>query len=88
MPELLRAAAFRFKAALAGLLQNLGDRTIGKEDGPAADLQGALVELEQTEESQINTVADANVAAQIRAWLALYQHAVPIALQLARLQAG
>ena len=58
------------------------------KDLPTPDLQGALVELEQTATAQINTVADAGVAAHIRARLALYQEAVPIVLQLARRQAG
>jgi len=87
VPEPLRAAAARFKTTLADVLQVLGDRMMGK-DRPMQELEGALIELEQTVAAQINAVADAGLVAQIRARLALYQEAVPIVLQLARRQAG
>ncbi len=86
-PEPLRAASARFKATLAGLLLNLADRVGGKGERPMPDLPSALAELEKTVATQINTVTDANVAAQVRARLALYQEAVPFAMKLVRLQA-
>jgi hypothetical protein len=45
----------------------------------------ALTELENTIATQINTVSEANVAAQIRARLALYQETVPFAMKLTKL---
>jgi hypothetical protein len=73
---------------LAGVLQNLSDRVVGKPEQPMPDLPSALAELEETVAAQITTVTDANVAAQIRARLALYQETLPITLKLVRLQAG
>ena len=86
VPEPLRAAAARFRAMLADVLQSLGDRTMGKEDRPLPNLEGSLAELEQAVASPGNHIADADVAAEVRARLALYQRAVPIALRLGRLQ--
>ena len=86
VPEALRTVAARFRANLAEVLQTLGDRAIRGDDHPLPDLQGALVEVEQAVALRINTIADANVAAQIRARLALYQAVVPMVLQLERLQ--
>ena len=85
--EPLRVASMRLRATLADELQILGDRTLGNDGRPTPDLQGALAELEQAVAFQINTVANADVVAQVRARLALYQEAVPITLQLARLPA-
>jgi len=83
--ESLRVASSRFRTTLADELQILGARTIGKDDRPDEDMQGALSELEQSVASQIGAVAYTNVAAQIRARLTLYQAAVPIVTQMARL---
>jgi multidrug resistance protein MdtO len=86
--EPLREASSRFRATLADELQILGARAIGKDDRPHRDLQGALAELEQSVTSQIEAIDDPGVVAQIRARLALYQEAVPIVAQMARLQVG
>ena len=88
MPEPLRAASARFRATLAEVLLNLADRVEGKAERPMPDLPSALAELEKTVATQIKTVTDANVAAQIRARLALYQETVPFAMKLACLQPG
>jgi multidrug resistance protein MdtO len=88
VPESLRLASLRFRETLAGVLQNLSDRVVGKPEQPMPDLPSALAELEETVAAQITTVTDANVAAQIRARLALYQETLPITLKLVRLQAG
>ena len=56
-------------------------------NAPCQTCAAALAELEKTVAAQINAVADANAAAQIRARLALYQDAVPFAMKLVRLQA-
>jgi multidrug resistance protein MdtO len=86
-PGPLRVASARFRATMADVLLNLADHVEGKPERPMPDLAAALVELEKTVAAQINTVADASVAAQIRARLALYQDAVPFAMKLVRLQA-
>jgi len=83
VPEPLRAAASRFRATMAEALQTLGERTIGRHDHRFPDLQGALAELEQAVAFHIKAITNADIAAQVRARLTLYQEAVPIALQLA-----
>ena len=88
VPEPLRAASAKFRATLAGVLLNLADRVEGKPERPIPDLPSALAELEQTVAAQIKTVTDPNVAAQIRARLALYQETLPSVMKLSRLQAG
>jgi len=88
VPEPLRLASVQFRATLADVLLNLADRVEGKPERPMPDLPSALVELEKTVAAQINAITDANVAAQIRARLALYQETVPFATKLIRLQAG
>jgi hypothetical protein len=88
VPEPLRAASAKFRAALTGVLLNLADRVDGKSARAMPDLSSALAELEKTVAAQINTVTDARVAAQIRARLALYQETVPFVMKLTRLQAG
>ncbi len=86
VPEPLRVASARFRALLADELQILGGRAIGQDSRPDQDLQAALVELEQAVAAQIGAIADADVAAQVRARLALYQETVPLVLQMARLR--
>jgi hypothetical protein len=88
VPEPLRAASVRFRATLADLLLNLADRVEGKSTRPLPDLPSALAELEKTVAAQINAVTDSNVAAQIRARLALYQETVPTVMKLAGSKAG
>jgi len=85
VPEPLRAASARFRTALADVILNLSYRIEGKTEHPMPDLQSALVELEQTVITQINTVTDINLVAQISARLALYQETVPFAMKLTRL---
>jgi multidrug resistance protein MdtO len=85
--EPLRSASARFRTTLAEELQVLGARAIGQDDRPDQDLPGALAELEQSVASQIEAIADADIAAQIRARLALYQEALPLVRQMARLTA-
>jgi hypothetical protein len=87
VPEPMRAASAKFRATLAGLLQNFSDRVAGEPECPRPDLPSALAELEQTVAAHINTVTDARVATQIRARLALYQGTLPVAMQLSRLPA-
>jgi len=86
VPEPLRAASAKFRATLADLLLNLSDRVEGKSEHAMPDLQSALTELEHTTAAQIKTVTHANLVAQIRARLTLYQETVPIAMKLTRLQ--
>ena len=86
--EPIRAASARFQATLAQVLLNLSDRVAGKPERPMPNLPAALAELENTVATHISTVTDANVAAQIRARLELYQETVPFAMKLVRLQAG
>jgi hypothetical protein len=83
----LRVASVQFRATLADVLLNLADRVQGKPERPMPDLPSALAELEKSVAAQINSVSDANVAAQIRARLALCQQTVPFAMKLVRLQA-
>jgi len=85
VPEPLRAASARFRTTLADVILNLSYRIEGKTDHPIPDLQSALAELEQTVTTQINTVSDTNLVAQISARLALYQETVPFAMKLTRL---
>jgi multidrug resistance protein MdtO len=87
VPEPLRAASARFKATLADLLVNLADRVEGKDTRSLPDLPSALANLEKVVAAHINAVTDVNVAAQIRARLALYQQTVPFATNLIQLQA-
>jgi len=88
VPEPLRTASVRFRAMLAELLNNLSDRLAGRAVLPVADVQAALMELEQTIDTQINGVRDTALAAQIRGRLALYQETTRLAVNLARLQVG
>ena len=75
-------------AALAEALLNLSDRVEGKPERPMPDLPSALTEFEKTVAAQIKNVTNANVAAQIRARLALYQDTLPVVMKLSRLQAA
>jgi multidrug resistance protein MdtO len=86
VPEPLVVASARFRTTLADELQILGARVIGRDHRPDRDLQGGLVELEQTAASQIGAIANPDLAAHIRARVALYQEAVPIVQQMARLR--
>jgi multidrug resistance protein MdtO len=86
VPETVRGASSRFRAALADELQILSARLIGQPQRSQQDLQGALVELEQTVAGQIAVIPNADVAEQIRARLALYRETVPIVLQMPRLR--
>jgi multidrug resistance protein MdtO len=86
VPELLREASSRFRAALADELHILSARVIGREVRPDHDFQGALVELERVSASQVATIGSADVVAQARARLALYQEAVPIVQQMAQVR--
>jgi len=86
VPEPLREASAGFRTALADELQTLSARVIGQDVRPDRDLQRALVELERVSASQIGTIASVDVVAQVRARLALYQEAVPIVQQIARLR--
>jgi multidrug resistance protein MdtO len=88
VPELLRAASFRFRVALADVILNFSDQVEGKPERPMPDLPSALAELEHAVAAQTNAVTDANLAAQIRGRLELYRETVPITMKLARLQAG
>lgn len=85
VPEPLRAASVRFRTTLAELLLGLADRLAEKPESPLPDLAAALGELEQAVADHLPQVADASVAAHIRARLALYQEAVPIALKLSKI---
>jgi multidrug resistance protein MdtO len=84
VPEPLAVASARFRTTLAKELQILGARVIGRDARPDQDLQTALDELEQTVASQIGAIANADLAAHVRARVALYQEAVPLVLQMAR----
>jgi multidrug resistance protein MdtO len=86
VPEAVRVASSRFRSALADELQILGARVTGQDDRQAQDLRGALVEIEQAVASQLGAIADADVAEQVRARLALYQEAVPLVLEMGRLR--
>jgi len=85
VPETLRAASAKFRVTLAEVLLNLADRVERKTERPMPDLQSALTKLELAVATQIKNVTDANVAAQIRARLALYQETVPFAMKLTKL---
>jgi hypothetical protein len=85
VPEPLVVASARFRTALADELQILGARVVSRDDRPDQDLQVALVALEQTVASQIGAIANEDLAAHIRARVALYQEAVPIVQKMARL---
>jgi multidrug resistance protein MdtO len=86
VPEPLRGASAGFRNALANELQTVSARVIGQGVSPDYDVQRALVELERVSTSQIGTITSPDVVAQVRARLALYQEAVPIVLQMARLR--
>src|SRR5258706_2357540 len=79
VPEPMRAASAKFRATLAEVLEHVADRVEGKAERSIPDLPSALAELEQ-----IVAVTDADVAAQIRARLALYQETVPFAIKLTK----
>jgi len=103
VPEPLRMASSRFRALLADELQILAARALGNAGANGArtlvrrnvgvtnrsqqDLPAALIELEQSVASQTNRITDSDVAAQVRARLALYQDAVPIVMEIQRLEA-
>jgi multidrug resistance protein MdtO len=85
VPEPLREASSRFRAMLADELHILSARVIGRDvRADRGDLQGAVVELEHVAATQIGTIASADVVAQVRGRLALYQEAVPIVQEIAR----
>ena len=86
VPAPLRETSVRFRASLANMLDSLSDRLAGRAERAIPDVQAALVELEQTTATQINSVHDIALAAQIRGRVALYQEAVPITTELARAQ--
>jgi multidrug resistance protein MdtO len=86
--ESLRVASSRFRTTLADELQILGDNVTGQEHQPHKNLQGAIVELETAVNSQLGAIANSDIAEQIRARLELYQEAVPILLQMARVRLG
>jgi hypothetical protein len=70
---------------LANELQTVSAHVMGQDISLDHDVQRALGELERVSTSQIPTIASADVVAQVRARLALYQEAVPIVQQMARL---
>jgi hypothetical protein len=84
VPEPLREASTRFRTSLANMLESLSDRLAGRAERPVADVHAALAELEQTVATQITSVHDRALAAQIGGRLALYQEATPIAAELVR----
>jgi multidrug resistance protein MdtO len=86
VPEPLREASAAFRTALADELQTLSARVIDHDVRPNHDLQDALVELERVSASQIGTIASADIVAQVRGRLALYQEAVPIVQQIAQVR--
>jgi multidrug resistance protein MdtO len=86
VPETLRQASANFRSALADELRTLSARLTGQDIRPDRDLQDALVELERVAASQIGTMTNADLIAQARARLALYQAAVPIVYQIAVLR--
>jgi multidrug resistance protein MdtO len=88
VPAPVRETSTRFRTTLANMFDNLSDRLAGRAERPVADVHAALAELEQTVATQINSVHDSALAAQIRGRLALYQEATPIAAELARAQLG
>jgi multidrug resistance protein MdtO len=85
VPEPVRAASAKFRATLAELLKQVAGRVEGTAECSIPDLPSALAELEQIVPQQIIAVTDANVAAQIRARLMLYQEIVPFAIKLTKL---
>jgi multidrug resistance protein MdtO len=86
VPAPLREASARFRTSLANTLDSLSDRLAGQAERPVPDVYAALAELEQTVATQITSVHDSALAAQIRGRLALYREATPIAAELARVQ--
>jgi multidrug resistance protein MdtO len=86
VPEPLHQASLDFRTALSDQLQTLGARVIGRDVRPDHDLQGALVQLEQVAAAQMGNIPSADVVAQARARLALYQETAPIVQQMARLK--
>ena len=86
VPESLRLLSSHFRTALANELEVLAARLIGRDHRQDEDLQGALVEVEQWVASQIGTITDADLTAQILARVELYQETVPVVLQMARLE--
>jgi len=86
VPESLRVASLRFRTALANEFEILADRVIGHDNRQDEDLQRAIVEVEQSVASQIGSITDSDIAAQIHARLELYQETVPVVLQMAHLK--
>jgi multidrug resistance protein MdtO len=86
VPETIRAASARFRAALADVLLNLSDRVEGKSERPGPQLSSTLRDLETSVAVQIRNIDDASLLAQIRARLELYREAVPSTEKLVRLQ--
>ena len=85
VPESLRVASLRIRTTLANELEVLAARTNGPDHRQHEDLQGALVEVEQTVASQSSLITEPALTAQIHARLELYQASVPVVLQMARL---
>jgi hypothetical protein len=86
VPEPLRAASLRFRATLAGALENLSDRVQGKPERPWPDIEAELAEIEETFAVEVKNVTDPSVVAHLRSRLALYQEIVPVVGKLTRLK--
>jgi multidrug resistance protein MdtO len=86
VPEPLRAASLRFRATLAGVLENLSDRVQGKPERPWPDIEAELAEMRKTFAVEIKNVTDPNVVAHLHGRLALYQEIVPVVGELTRLR--
>jgi multidrug resistance protein MdtO len=86
VPEPLRQASAEFRTTLCDQLQTTSASIVGRDVRRDHDLQRALVELEQVAASQMGNIASAEVVAEVRARLELYQRAVPIVKQITRLE--
>jgi multidrug resistance protein MdtO len=88
VPESMRAASVRFRAALADLLDDLSTGATVNTRHRIADSKAALADVEQTFATDTNNIKDDAIAAQMRGRLVLYHRAASVAVTLAPFQTG
>jgi multidrug resistance protein MdtO len=77
LPPPVRAGIRRLNTAVAERLDAIADQVEGKTGGPLPDLQAPLADLGDVVESSLRQAVSPDVAAEVRARLALYRALVP-----------
>src|SRR5258708_1552831 len=83
VPETLRLLSFRFRTALAGMIDSLAVRTEGSDTSSQPALRQALAEFERETNLQLHILTDSEIRGQISARLSLYQKIYETVTELA-----